>query len=235
MRNWVKKRYRSILENSDLWLCFVLAGFGLFVMQRQFSTLDAAAVATLAGALFGGAAVLLGNWINRYNQRHGASEDLEQRRAIIKTLIAAELVNVAAGLIGAKYVMDAALTTWNVGGLVHSQPDLSREMPRNMPFTDGLGAELLILEQPAIDALATLRSNLSITRLQMEAVTAGREHFGLLKITALANGLAHDMSVLADAFAHIAPARQLALADQAAELATTVLRRMAATRATTPA
>ncbi|MDE1894280.1 MAG: hypothetical protein KGM46_11545 [Pseudomonadota bacterium] len=57
--------------------------------------LDQAAAATLAGALFGGAAVVLGNGLNRW-------EDWRKRKnrvKSLKTLIAAELVDVACGLL----------------------------------------------------------------------------------------------------------------------------------------
>lgn len=148
------------------------------------------------------------------------------RRTQLKTLIAAEMVNVAAGLIDAKSLVDAALTTLNAGGHVPDQTNLSSYLPRPMPFSDSLGAELLTLESPATDALATLRSNLAITRMTMESISLGRERFGLLTIIALANGLGHDMAVLADAFEHIAPTRQLAFLGQQAELATAILRRM---------
>jgi hypothetical protein len=48
---------------------FVLLTAGAFLlMYWQNNRLDAAAVSTLAGALFGGAAVLLGNWISRSNE-----------------------------------------------------------------------------------------------------------------------------------------------------------------------
>lgn len=105
---------------------------------------------------------------------------------------------------------------------------MSWYFPRDMPLTDGLGVELLTLEQPAIDSFATLRSNLAITRMSMEEVTKGQARFGLLRITALSNGLRHDMGVLADAFEHIAPICKLALPDSQAELATVILRRMSA-------
>ncbi|MFI4940328.1 MAG: hypothetical protein ACHP7O_08330, partial [Burkholderiales bacterium] len=60
----------------------------------------------------------------------------------------------------------------------------------------------------------------------MESISLDRERFGLLTIIALVNELCHDMAVLADAFEHIAPTRQLAFRDQQVELATAILRRM---------
>ncbi|HTR24385.1 MAG TPA: hypothetical protein VMI10_10400 [Terriglobales bacterium] len=233
MENHLGNWQRSFGENGDLVLVVVLVAFGFWLLTGHSEILglnpkpDAAAVATLVGALFGGAAILLGNWINRYNERKRAASDLRQRRTKLKALIAAELVDVFAGLIGTKELLDAALSTLNAGGHVDDQLDMTWIMPRNMPFTERLGVELLTLEQPAIDALVTLRSNLAITRKDMVAVTEGRERFGLLRITALSRGVAHGMAVLAKAFELIAPDRKLALQGQPPELAIAILNRMA--------
>jgi hypothetical protein len=59
----------------------------------------------LAGALFGGAAVLLGNWINRINEWKRAAEAVMERQARLTALITAELVDVAASLIAADKVI----------------------------------------------------------------------------------------------------------------------------------
>lgn len=219
--------WRRVVDHSDLALAALLVVLGLGLIKWQSHPLDAAAVATLVGALFGGAALLLGNWISRTNEKRRAAEAMAERRTKLKALIAAELVNVAAGLIGAKRLVDAALVTLQAGGPMDEQLDMSPYYPRDMPLTDRLGVELLILEQPAIDSLATLRSNLAITKMSMDEITRGAR-FGLLRITALSNGLGHDMGVLADAFEHVAPTRKLALPDQPAELATVILRGMSA-------
>jgi hypothetical protein len=217
--------WHRIVGNIDLVLAAFLVILGLGFMVGRSQKLDATAVATLVGALFGGATLLLGNWISRSNERKRAAEAREQRCAKLKTLIAAELVNVAAGLIDAKDIVDAAFATIRAGGSVADRLDMNSYLPRDMPLTDCLGVELLILEQPAIDSLATLRSNLAITRMSMEEVTRG-ERFGLLRITALSNGIRHDMELLSEAFEHIAPTRKLELPDQQAELASVILRRM---------
>ena len=60
--------------------------------------------------------------------------------------------------------MDAAIGQAQAGGGLPPQQDLTRESPRPMPFTDSLGAELLLLAQRDIDVLATLRANLAMTK-----------------------------------------------------------------------
>jgi hypothetical protein len=205
---------RRIVGGIDLALFVALIAFGLWVIWTRPLALDAAAAASLAGALFGGAAVLLGNWINRSNERQKADVELEQKCTKLMTLIAAELVNVTAGLLDAKRLMDAAITTLKAGGAGVGQVDMNQYLPRGMPFTESLGVELLMLESPAVDALTTLRSNLAQTRRAMEG-TAGpvKATFGLslTTATALSNALAHDMTVLSEAFEHIAPTRKLIL------------------------
>ncbi len=194
----------------DLVLFLALIAFGLWVVVCQPWKLDGAAAASLAGAVFGGAALLLGNWINRSSDRHKSEHEQLQRVEKIKALIAAELVDVAIGLMDAKKLMDAAIVSLNAGGPVATTLDMSRYRPRTMSFTDGLGAELLALEKASIDALTTLRSNLAVTRQAMDEITDGA-NFGLLKATSLSNGLGHDMTVLSETFGHIAPDRKLQL------------------------
>lgn len=211
---------------SELVLFVALIGCGIWFVASHPWGLDASAAASLAGALFGGAAVLLGNWINRANSRHQNVREMESRRMKLKALIAAELVNVAAGLISAKELMDAAIISAKAQGSVPTQFDMSRYRPRAMPFTDSLGTELLLLEHQAIDALTTLRSNLAVTRQDMDEITAGAT-FTLLKATALSNGLGHDMTILAKALERIAPTRKLQLSGKEPELATGMLNRAA--------
>ena len=139
-------------------------------------------------------------------------------------MIGAELVNVAVGLIGAKRLMDAAIVSAMARGSVATQLDMDRYKPRAMPFTDSLGTELLLLEHPAIDALTTLRSNLAITQQEMDEITSGAT-FGLLKATALSNGLGHDMTNLVKTLELIAPTRKLSFPGKEPELATTILKR----------
>ena len=218
---------KHLLANSDLVLFIVLVAGGFCLVLCPIHGFDLGASAALAGALFGGAALLLGNWINRYNESDAAQTELETRRVKLRTLLAAELVNVAVSLIDAKRFVDAALTTLSAGGTVGRHQDMTWLMPPR-PFNDRLDLELLILEQPAIDALVTLRSNLFKTGRAMEAITEGRDGFGWLRVTALSGGLAHDMAVLIKAFERIAPDRKFVIDSRPPELVTSILKRMAA-------
>jgi hypothetical protein len=126
--------WRGALQNSDLTLCAVLAVVVLYLLGGLAKEKPDQAIvgATIVGALLGGAAILLGNWIARYNERAKAAEDLEFRRTQLKMLITPELVNVAAGLIGADQFIGAAyLTQQTQGGPV--SPNLTLFLPRDMP------------------------------------------------------------------------------------------------------
>jgi hypothetical protein len=217
---------KHLIKNSDLVLFAVLIAAAFWIVLCPIHGFDPAASAALAGALFGGAALLLGNWINRYNESDAAETELEQRRTKLQTLLAAELVNVAASLIDAKRFVDAALATLSAGGSVDQHEDMTWVMPPR-PWSDHLDLELLILQRPAIDALVTLRSNLSKTSRAMEAITEGRDSFGWLRAAALSAGLAHDMTVLRKTFEHIAPDRKFVLDGRPPELVTSILQRMA--------
>ena len=198
-----------------LFLMLIAAGLATVVWRPW--QLDVASAASLAGALFGGAAVLLGNGINRLNERRKALHDLSERRAKLKTIIAAELVNVAAGLFDAKKILDAHLTSAKAGKTA-DRIDMRLYLPREMSFTEGLGVELLLLEVPAVDVLSTLRSNLEHTRRAMNV-----DELSINTAMRLSYAIAHNMTVLAEAFKHIAPERKLQFEGEDAVLAIELL------------
>ena len=216
---------KHLLSNSDLILFIVLVATGFWIIRCPIRGFDPGASAALAGALFGGAAILLGNWITRHNESVAGEADLAQRKLKLKTLLAAEAVSVAASLIDAKRFVDASLASLQAGGKTGTQQDMTWLMPPR-PWNERMDLELLILERPAIDALLTLRSNLFKTGRSMEAITDGREHFGFLRVSALSNFLAHDMTVLIKVFEHIAPNRKFVINDEPPELVTAILKRL---------
>jgi hypothetical protein len=220
-------RRRQIGGCIDILLVVLLLSVG-GVLLCWIDMKSKEAIATLVGALFGGAALLFGNWINRWNERGKGCKELEERASKLKAMIAAELVNVACGLIDAKESMDAAVRTAKAGGNLPDSKDLTRHAPRLMPFTDNIGSDLLILKQRGIDVLATLRSNLATTRMIMDEVSSGRRSFGLLTARQLDGSIRHDMKILSEAFEHFAPERKFALGEKDPELATTILRRLSA-------
>jgi hypothetical protein len=205
----------------------ILLGVVVYLMWWQNNRLDAGAVSTLAGALFGGSVLLLGNGIIGINERVEAAELLSQRRAKLQTLITAELANLASDLLSVKMRVNNALETIrsNRGG-TFARSHFSRNLPADLPLTMSFGTELLILDAKALDALATLHANLAMSRVGLSGDP--NLQVGLLPLGTLAATLGHDMEILAECFEHIAPTRKLQL-DHSPELASAILRRVAKT------
>jgi hypothetical protein len=221
----MERDYR-LFTDKFLVLFGVLIAVGWYILAYLPCGIGKEQAAGLAGALFGGAALLLGNWINRLNDRAKTNQEQTVQVKKLKALIAAELVNVAVDLMSAKQFVDAALITQHAGGLVPDSLDMSQYQLRQMSFTDGLGTHLLALEQDAIDAIVTLRSDLAITQKCMSEVTAGAR-FGLMTATSLSNGLGNNMLILREVFSHIEPIRKLHLPNAEPELVTAILTRLA--------
>jgi len=201
--------WRGALRNGDLALCAFLVVTVLYLLSRLAKEKPDQAIvgATIVGALLGGAAILLGTWIARYNDRVKAAEDLKLRRTQLKMLITPELVNVAAGLIGADEFVSAAYATQETqGGPIAL--DLTLFLPRDMPFTFGLGFELCILDSSELDALVTLRSNLAVTRDAMTDIMAQEAGVWRFGVEGLMNNLRHAIGIAAECFERIAPDRR---------------------------
>jgi hypothetical protein len=220
--------WRAALRNGDLVLCAGLVlTIAYFLRELAKEKPDQAIVgATIVGAMLGGAAILLGSWIARYNERTKAVEDLALRRSQLKMLIVPELVNVAAGLLGADDFIGAACTTLEAeGGTLYL--DLPLYVPRNMPFTFGLGIELCALDPSELDALVTLRSNLDATRDAMTDFMARKAGAYRFQVQGLRLGLRHTMEIAAECFERFEPERKVLLhgREKQGELFSEALRR----------
>jgi hypothetical protein len=216
--------WRGVVKNGDLAVValVLIVGVYLTTLLNTDKPEEAIIWATLIGALFGGAAVLLGNWIARYNERARNAEELELRRTRLKGIITSELVNVAAGLIQTDDFLSIATKDTSGGPLSF---DLTWHLPRDMPFTYELGVELYLLDQAASDALVTLRSNLSITRGLMNDVTEREPGVFRLELIGVLNGLRFTMDIAAQCFERIAPARKIKGDGKPDELYSVALRR----------
>jgi hypothetical protein len=179
----------------------------------------------LGGALIGAAGALLALLVVDWRQTVAARQLRAEKLDSTCKLIAAELVNVALGLIQTKRTMDVAIETYHNNDVVPENENFERDRPREMPLTDSLGADLLILPSSSLDALATLKANLARTADSLAEISSGRQRFGLLAAQRLSGGLAHDMTVLAKCFDCFAPERKLEFSNRPkAELATELLR-----------
>jgi hypothetical protein len=163
---------------------------------------------------------------DRHQRRRDELHANEERRQKLKALIAAELVNLAAGMIDAKRFIDIAV---RAAELSHpgSRGDLSKHLPRPTPFTNNLGVELLSLTKREIDVLTTLRVNLVTTETSITEAAQSKQALDLLTGKKIQSGLQHDLKILAEVFGEFAPERKLVLGDKEPELASVILARLA--------
>ena len=179
-------------------------------------------MATLAGALFGAAAVLAGNWINRSNERMRAAVELQDRRERLRALVGTELIFAGSWVVSAHEFLQKVLA--HMGSAERTVPlNMQRDFPWANALTDRLGADLLLLDQSAVDALVSLRESLAATRIQMEKIDDRDGFAQRTSIEGLMNMLGHSAYVLATSFERIAPSRQLL----PPELASATLKRIA--------
>jgi hypothetical protein len=164
---------------------------------------------------------MLATFIGRLQSR----EEKRSRVRTLRTLITAELLNVSLSYIQAQSLISTTLSAILRGDIRPEILDFSKVLPREMPFTAALGTELLLLSESEIDVLSTLASNTVRTRDQMQDMSP--KPFGLVSGTALASVVAHDMTILAQAFERIAPERKLQSVGGEPELASALLRRLA--------
>jgi hypothetical protein len=219
---------RPIVKYTDLAFSVALVVTGLVSLHY---VKDPAAAAGLAGALFGGAAVLFGNWINRMYESRRAFEDLGQRQSSLRKLIAAELVTTAVGYLNAKRETTTSLSpdaSHVVGGFAPVLGAIGQHLPRGLPLTSNLGTELLILEESAIDALITFQGCLAMTRMNVDQAIERGPLVSRLVVMGIDLLISHDMGLLAECFEQIAPTRKMQMPDKQPELASELLRRVTA-------
>jgi len=192
----------------------VMAAIGLgapLLVSTLFHLSDASNIAlssAFGGALVGAAGTLVGTLLERWRVETEQTAANEQERIRIKTLIASELVNIAAGHIQAKETIDQVVAQADVGRALPTEGDFSTYMPRTMTFTDQLGTKLIALNQQELDVLATLRSNLELTaRAIIEASSRNQPLSQAARKLQVAFG--HDCKILAEAFEQFAPTRKL--------------------------
>lgn len=182
-------------------------------------------VGGLMSSLIGAAAILSGVLFDRQERQADDSKSKEESHQKLKLLITAEMVNVAAGLMGAQRFVDAAISVTASAPSVPSA-DFLRHLSRPMPFTENLGIELLTLSKRELDVLTTLRSNLMTADASLLRDVERSGTFGYINSMRIQADVRHNMGLLAEAFIEFAPERKLAVEGNEPELASTLLRRL---------
>lgn len=178
----------------------------------------------LSGAIIGAAGIFIGSSLDKLSAWWNARADLEDRSQKIRTLVTAELANVASGLIAT----NAHLRNCISAGAALPLSDLRAHRPLPMPLTEGLGVELLNLSLKQVDVLSTLLCNIRRTGQNFGDLIELNLDLQPLQTVTLKNAVSFDMEILSEVFEQIAPNRQLSLQGQKPQLAVTLLREEAA-------
>jgi hypothetical protein len=168
------------------------------VLGKCFS-LQGEITGALAGALIGGAGVILGGSLEAAERRRAAARDEEILRSKLKTLIAAELVSVALGYVTAHRFISGSLDALQHGAPAEPTTDLSEYGPTPLSWATALLSESLVLSERQLDILVTLGTNMAMTRLALREVGTGARPFNMLSAQRLKDGITHDMDILAQA------------------------------------
>lgn len=220
---------RSILRLLSPWLLVLLLAAGAVALIAWIGLhggLSEGSVGALLGALIGAAAILGGVLIDRGQGRAEAARAAAERREKLKSLITAELVSVAGGLFEAADFVGTVIRSPHARV---SSEGLVDYVTRPVPFTSGLGAELLALSPQEIDLISMLRSGLSQTETLMLKEKNPSATVPMPLLYAIATGIHRDMRLLADVFEAFAPERTLVLDGGMPEPASTLLHRLGAT------
>ncbi len=218
-----------LTDRLDWILCLTLAALGVVIVPWRPLGLDPPSAAALAGALFGGAALLLGNAISRHAARSQTELERIDQAVKLRALIGAELVDVAAGLLEVHGRLGGAIATLLNDGEVAGAAcaNLAAFRLRELTYAAGPGADLLLLDRPTVHALATLRAHWALTRQRLDEVRA-QARLGLRQARSLSQAMAGDMQRLAVALNHTAPDRELWHAGQLAPVVALLSRSAAA-------
>lgn len=176
-------------------------------------------IGSLAGSLVGAAGIFLGSSLEKLSTWWDKRSDISERSQKVCELVAAELVNVAAGLMGTHRYFQAFVSSGNSAPTV----DLLALQPRELSLTNALVTELLVLNERQIDVLSTLLGNLAITRRNFRELMDQGASFSPSDALKLKRMVAADMQILAKAFERFAPTRKLEFHGQPPKLAAVLL------------
>jgi hypothetical protein len=209
----------------NITIAVALVAVGLAAIRLSDSIGSVEGAASLAGALFGAAALFIGAEITKADQRARTTVDLNESRARIRTALMGELVTFWVNhMESARFFRGAAKALGK--GHQMGQIDFERYIPPETPIYDALLAQMTLLLEAEVDALATFHTGVGRTRRALQELT-GVEHFGLLKAEALARQFEHDCEIGAKVASLLAPTRKIQRPGEEPRLLSEVLRQVA--------
>ncbi|MDE1902115.1 MAG: hypothetical protein KGI37_10820 [Alphaproteobacteria bacterium] len=219
------------LATSSLWkyippvemvMFAILVGLGILFIRHPFID-DKGAAATLVGALWGAAAILLGNGLNRHYEQAEEKEELQEKQNNLRALLMTEIVRI---MINHMESTRLFVTAHQISTGISPQIECLSHVPADAVIFDSLVREIICLPKREIDALATFYGNLEMTRklLRETAANGGAE---VLAASRIAGAMQHDCAVAAEVVTFLAPQRKIQTTNGTPELLIDLLRKAA--------
>ena len=196
---------RWVLVWSNWLIVLALVGTGVALIRSPSLIGAVDAAASLAGALFGAAAIFAGTEITKRDQRAREKADLLERQRRLRTALMVELVRISVNHMESAKFFDSAAKERSQGQSSPTAIDLTHYLPEEPFIYEALLTQIPLLPEAEIDALATFYGGLGLTRKAIRESNG----LGLLKARELANSCAFDCEQAANVVALFAPERKI--------------------------
>lgn len=196
---------RLMLAWSNWIIVLTLAGIGIVLIRFPLLIGPIDAAASLAGALFGAAAIFAGTEITKQDQRAREKSDLLEKQRRLRAALMVELVRISVNHMESAKLFDLAARERSQGQSSPTIPDLTHYLPEEPFVYQALLTQVPLLPEAEIDALATFYGNLGLTRKAIHE----NNGLGLLRARELANSCALDCEQAANVVALFAPERKI--------------------------
>jgi hypothetical protein len=177
-----------------------LLSAGIAVIWWPSLTLDTTAsapttAATLAGALFGAAALFAGAQINEISRRRDAEVELQNERGRVRAMLDNEFIRVCVNLMQYAHELSKSLNyEGQIAGFGEPLPN---------PIFESVRSELLCLPEAEIDVLCTFYSGLDATRREI------RDESRAFNVYRILGHVHHDLKTAEEAARKIWPTRKI--------------------------
>ena len=207
-KNCLIKVVDYISGNTDFFFSVLLFLLSYFILTNCLLDWSKEQSAAAAGALFSGAALLFGNWINRWSTTRRASDEAARRQEEslrkLKLMLAGEFQMLALGLADALKLLHAANVSRTAGGSVSKVPITKYLPPAGSCLMDSSNIELSALDEASLKALMNLRHNIWVSRNEFEDLSVQSEPT-MISLGKVLNGTQHTMQSLQAVIKQICP------------------------------
>ena len=194
------------IANWTVAAILIVLGIAAIRWSELFGSTEGAA--SLAGALFGAAAVFVGAEISRIDKRANEKRELEARQHRLRTALTAELVGICVNHMESAKLFRSAVQAIANGTHVGTI-DLDRYMPPEAPIYRALLNEITALAEKEIDALTTFYSGVAVTQRTIRELQRAGGPLTLFNAENLAGSFEHGCAVGATLFSRLAPDRKI--------------------------